>query len=460
MLSGERVDGPVDIIHAAKQLWKWRLPMTVVLAGVVAGGVAYSLTRPRMYRATAIIAAPRPQVYLEVDGESRRIMDFPGINKRGLIRHARQLSDSDWARETLSARSSSAEAAALARTVRGRVTSTYGKSDLALQVSVDAGAPALAARGANALADAYTAEAGCWEEPEIRTALTAIRQRNRQLAGAVAQIERDLRAAATEGMAERDIRAEVRLLSRVTSADALSQQVQLEATAAREEVSAALDAAGVDATESIPLAVELVEMPLPGGLEEEITGFERARARSLIDGSDDKVENPTAAAPPEILSQGPLPRDEMSGMVTTALGDKVAAKLDLPAMVDLWVKTRRSAIRANVFGGIRDRLRDRVADQALGGKHAEELARETRSLRESRRRLEQAECLLVECLREGRAGELTVLTPAVPPTRPTRPGLVRRLAAVFMIGLIVALGVGLVLETFVPRRATSDRSPG
>jgi len=107
------VDGPVDIIHAAKQLWKWRLPITVVLAGVVAGGVAYSLTRPRVYRATALIAAPLPQVYLEVDGESRRVMDFPGINKRGLIRHAHQLSEPDWAREVLSASSSGTEAAAL-----------------------------------------------------------------------------------------------------------------------------------------------------------------------------------------------------------------------------------------------------------------------------------------------------------------------------------------------------------
>jgi len=249
----------------------------------------------------------------------------------------------------------------------------------------------------------------------------------------------------------------VRLLSRVTSADALTQQAQLEATAAREEVSAALEAAGVRADQSITLTDELLAVPLPGELEQTITALEKARAKCLIDGAND----PTAEAVGELRRQQRLLRDEISATVAAALGDRIAGKVALPEMRDLWVKARRLAIRADVFGGIRDRLRERVADRALSGEGAEALARETRSLRESRERLAQAEGLLRDCLREGRAcSEFAVVTPAVPPTHPTRPGLVRRLAAVFVIGLIIALGVGLALEAFAPRRASSDGSPG
>jgi len=445
------VKEPIDIIAAARELWKWRLPMALVLLGVVAGGLWCALTRPIVYRADAMLGAPLPEAYLEVDPESRRAMDFPAIAERALIRHASELSNPEWSLGVLSASLSVEERAALQAVPKARATETNGSNKFAILISAEATNGAIAAKAANALADAYVSANATWQDSEVLDAMAAISRRESQLKAAHREMSKEYAAALHAGLSELDSERIVSALAHVASLDALAQEAYLSAGTVRSQIAEELEAAGVPSARATGFAAELVERPLPEKLETAIASAEFARVTQLLQ-TPDAAEEPSRA-PAALFESADLwsLSETLVHYIGSALGEGALSGLDVEKLASLWQSARRSAIRASLLTEMRDERRQKMAHSAAQSEQSERAAREIDRLERFLGQLAEARSSLSDPASFPR---LEVTVHAIPPASPTRPGLPRQIAAVLLLGLMASVGVGLWLEIFSPRSRT------
>jgi capsular polysaccharide biosynthesis protein len=458
------MDSAVDVVWLARSLWKRRAPIIAVFAAVLLGGLASSYRVQPHYRATAQITVAYPAGYYAVSPALRRELDLPQLGREAMAEHAARMCDPAWVAETLSEELGQHAAAQLAQSVRAVVSRREEPDAPMLSISVTADKPGPAAEAANILADTYVAQNQAWAPDYLEKAVSVIRAGRSETEARLAKAERELMGLSREGAGPEDTGVALVRAARITAADALRQEAEVECQQCRDQIAAALAPQIRDPEQRAMLVQKLAETALPDPLDQQVARLEHERAVQALKpaGRDWTLTKEGWAAPPPpeppSLPPGALEQAAASHIKSLAAG-AVLTGSRLSEVAKAWLSARTAALRIQAFRRVGSALRRQLQVGLLGDARAEPLLTGISEVRRDKEQMEEAETLFAGGSSAGGGADLVVSLRAALPSKPSPPDRARRAAFVLVAAVLASLVLGLALETLVPStvKQTAER---